>query len=298
MKVVWMNGGLGNQAFQYIFYRYLQINSGDDCLVDDRFFFEQPQHNGYEIERVFGLRPKLLSRVLDEAAWARLLRLSAELGIIRALGLSDMPVSLLSEGDFYSRRYASLPTALTGKYYSISPNGYEPQIARLPENLYYHGYWINHRWFLDVRDTILKELSFPEADDARHAALAQNICSCCSIGVHVRRGDFVTLGWSLGSDFYRESVARMRAVFQEARFFLVSDDPDWCRANRRELGFEESDDLLVVEGNSGLNSFRDMQALTLCRHLIISNSTFSYLAALLNRNPDKLVLNPTARTVV
>ena len=51
MKIVLMNGGLGNQLFQYAFYRYIQIATNDICYIDDSAFFgKNVEHNGFENE--------------------------------------------------------------------------------------------------------------------------------------------------------------------------------------------------------------------------------------------------------
>ena len=35
MQIVMLNGGLGNQIFQYIFFRWLEVRSGEQCVIDD-----------------------------------------------------------------------------------------------------------------------------------------------------------------------------------------------------------------------------------------------------------------------
>lgn len=64
MKIALIGGGLGNQTFQYIFSRWMELATGEPCYLDDcSFFFEKAAHNGYEMERVFpDSRPRLLSR--------------------------------------------------------------------------------------------------------------------------------------------------------------------------------------------------------------------------------------------
>ena len=66
MKIVLMNGGLGNQLFQYAFYRYIQIATNDICYIDDSAFFgKNVEHNGFEIEKVFNIKCNLLSDFFD-----------------------------------------------------------------------------------------------------------------------------------------------------------------------------------------------------------------------------------------
>ena len=62
MKIQFLNGGLANQVFQYIFVRYAEL-SHPGCapwFIDDSFFFVNNVHNGYELERVFNINANLL----------------------------------------------------------------------------------------------------------------------------------------------------------------------------------------------------------------------------------------------
>jgi hypothetical protein len=70
--------------------------------------------------------------------------------------------------------------------------------------------------------------------------------------------------------------------YPESTFFIFSDDLNWCRSHDHELGFDLADKVIYVEGNmNGLN-FRDLQLMSMCKGLLMSNSAFCYLAALLN----------------
>ena len=70
MKIVFLNGGLANQAFQYLFFRYAELtDSSEEWLLDDSFFFTNEVHNGYELDRVFGVRPRLISEHFDRDVW-------------------------------------------------------------------------------------------------------------------------------------------------------------------------------------------------------------------------------------
>lgn len=61
MRIVLFNGGLGNQLFQYIFSKVIEKYSREECILDDSEFFVAKEHNGYELEKVFGIKANLLS---------------------------------------------------------------------------------------------------------------------------------------------------------------------------------------------------------------------------------------------
>ena len=39
MRMVMIGGGLGNQISQYVFKRYIELNTGETCFFDDMPYF-------------------------------------------------------------------------------------------------------------------------------------------------------------------------------------------------------------------------------------------------------------------
>jgi hypothetical protein len=298
MKIVRMNGGLGNQAFQYIFLRYLEETSKDVCVLENTFFCTpNVQHQGYELEKIFGLKPKRLSDYFSAEIWDEIVR---QTRLDKKAPLTELlkkhmraDVSVLCEGKQYAEDTRDFVRPYTGNMYSIPYNSYAPAVHSLKGNVYYYGYWINMHWFQYIRDDIVREFTFSPAEDAYNRRMTDEISGCRSVGVHVRRGDFVNLGWALGTDWYRQSVQKIKECVRDPVFYIFSDDLRWCEASLGEMGLNPKRDRVVfADGNSGANSFRDMQLMSLCKNMIIANSSFSYLAALLNQNPNKFILNP------
>ncbi len=176
-------------------------------------------------------------------------------------------------------------------------NGFYPEIIKLPyENLYYHGYWINGDWFYHYREQMMEELRFPELKDEKNRKYAGQIQNSFSVGIHIRRGDFVTIGWDMPPEYYENACKNVIAENSEAIFFVVSDDIEWCRENEKKLGLNLAKDTIYISGNIDGKNYIDMQLLSMCRGMIMSNSSFCYLAALMDYNLE-LVVNPTARKV-
>ena len=299
MRLVMMNGGLGNQLFQYIFMRYIEEKSGESCIIDDLAFCgEKASHNGYEIERIFGLKPNRLSELLDADVVAEMRRvLSAPvaagkkpesiLTIFHDCGMDLFPIQ---EGNFYKD-----VCDYTGSIFSTPANGFYPDILRCTGNLYYYGYWINAQWMASIAGTILKELTFPPLPDKNNQDYLSQIQSAGlnSVAVHVRRGDFIDYGWLLSPKFYEETMSNLRKKIKKPTFFLFSDDMPWVKEHLQDLGILPSDECVFVEGNVHGKNYIDMQLMSQCRGMVIANSSFSYLAALLNTREDKLVWTPT-----
>ena len=112
---------------------------------------------------------------------------------------------------------------------------------------------------------------------------AQRIKSSHSVSVHVRRGDYVTLNWEIKPELYRMGLSRFaQEVLGKWHLFVFSDDINWCRENGEELGFGNFPEVTYIEGNMEGKNYRDLQLMSMCEAMIVSNSAFSYLAALLN----------------
>ena len=102
------------------------------------------------------------------------------------------------------------------------------------------------------------------------------------VSIHVRRTDYLDANrvqYTLPMNYYEKAMA----YFPNDRFLVFSDDMEWCKQNFTGDRFDFS------EGN---NEVDDMNLMACCKHNIISNSTFSTWAALLNPNPDKIVIAP------
>lgn len=106
-----------------------------------------------------------------------------------------------------------------------------------------------------------------------------------NVAVHVRRGNYL---WHpdhhvvLDIDYYNMAMDYMRGISERVLFIFFSDDIDWCRENfkGRNIAFSRSKDYVALTQMSR------------CDHNIIANSSFSWLGAYLNPNPDKIVIAP------
>jgi hypothetical protein len=102
------------------------------------------------------------------------------------------------------------------------------------------------------------------------------------VAIHVRRGDYVknTNYWVVTEEYIQNAINQF--LDDDYTFIVFSDDIDWCKTV-----FPEG--VVYMENNT---QFEDLCMMSLCKHNIISNSTFSWWGAFLNKNKSKRVVAP------
>lgn len=295
MKIQFLNGGLANQAFQYIFAKYYELSHpGDVMYLDDSYFALHTVHNGYELDKVFGIKAHMLSECFDGEVWNYILeeksRGKSVPQIFCERGINMYMITEAGNG------YGTF-NPFQGRVVTIPANQYIPEILNDPEDVYYHGYWINKNWFATYQLNFMMEFQFPEIEDKKNQLYLERIRSGNSVSIHIRRGDYVTLGWNLKTETYRNQIMKfVEKAEGKWNLFVFSDDIAWCKRNQDELGFQYFSSVIFVEGNINGKNYLDLELMSYCRAMIMSNSAFCYLAALLNMR-KQIVINPTAREV-
>ena len=164
--------------------------------------------------------------------------------------------------------------------------------ATAPVHLY--GYWQSEKYFLDQTDQIRKDFTFPPLPAGEAQQVAARIRACPeAVSVHIRRGDYVSNPEALafhglpGPDYYRTALAHIRATLGDTTVFLFSDAPQWVRDNFDPYGHKVE----VVDLNLPEFPQHDMHLMSLCRHHIIANSSFSWWGAWLG-SPSGITISP------
>jgi len=252
-----LHGRLGNQMFQYAAARGLAARLGVPVALDRRGAIRRGEG---VLTRVFDLplaEPDRLPPDRKEAPLAY--------GLWRLFGRNPR-----------FRRERGL--------------GYNSGFESWGDDSYLHGYWQSERYFAHVADTIRRDFAFPAFSNAQNEEMAAQIGDSLAISLHVRRGDYLTLGAHAVCDeaYYAAALERvLDGLSGTPTVFVFSDDPDWATENL-PLPVEK----IVVDFNGPETDFEDMRLMSLCRHNIIGNSSFSWWAAWLNAHADKRVAGP------
>jgi hypothetical protein len=157
---------------------------------------------------------------------------------------------------------------------------------------FYYGGWPSEKYFIDIKDDILKSYTFSKRDDFENLAYIDKINKTNSIAIHIRRGDYLNdenikiFGNVCTKEYFEQAIKLIEKKVPNAHFFVFSNDVEWVKINLKIANVS------YVTCNKGKNSWMDMYLMTICKHNIISNSTFSWWGAWLNTNASKLVISP------
>lgn len=266
-------GGLGNQMFQYANAKALALANGRQLQLDLSRFEKYKLHNGYELKRVFGISEPVASKMV----------LRAVFGIWQLVGLVSPKLR---------NRLARI--CVGSKFLYEKEFGFK-SIELTNDVQYLSGYWQSAKYFANYADAIRQDFVFQMPDNEQLNSFREEVLSAAenAVSVHVRRGDYlakknVSLFASLSDQYYINAINLLKIKRNAPKFFVFSDDIDWCRANF------VGEEFVFVSGFSGDMSYLDMYLMSICNSNIIANSTFSWWGAWLNKAPNKIVVAPTA----
>ena len=275
MIVVRLNGGLGNQLFQYAAGYALALRNQELLMLDITGFLS---HN-----------PNLKQsyRSLDILDYE--IEFSESISGSRLMGIR-YPWGIFSRvSDFIQKR-------IFKRYYV----DWHPDILLKNGQVYLDGYYQSELYFSGFRDEISKQFQLKKTFlDGVKNIVEMIQASNNSISIHVRRGDYITnprankIHNVCTKNYFYRSLDYLSSRLDDFRIFIFSDDIDWVKT---EMTLPEStvyvSDLLQLSGER-LRSSQEMYLMSLCQYNVISNSSFSWWGAYLNRFNEKIVLAPS-----
>lgn len=151
-----------------------------------------------------------------------------------------------------------------------------------------YGFWQNTHYFNKYIPELKRQFVPNYTLDPTVQKLKDQILHTInSVGVHIRRGDFVKLGWAEGTGYYNKAIKHMVQEIGPTQFFIVTDDKQWAKEN-----FSNNPNIHIIDIKTETCDIDEFFLLSLCNHQIISESTFGWWAAFLNINPNSIIIVP------
>lgn len=274
MFIISVDGGLGNQMFEYAFFLSMKSHYKDSKVYLDTSFLGETVHNGYELERVFGIKAPM-AQTEDIIKYSEYCpKYAKHSKIINGLNkirrcVAGVKLSYIVQED---------SSAYYEDYYHLNAL----------YSYYLRGVWANTKYFSEIKTPLSEVFLFPAMTDKDNLLLEREIQSSESVGIHFRKGDYAEFGFQiLDKEYYTKAIERLNERIINPQYYIFSDDI----SSAREV-IEEKSNVVFVEGNAFADSFADMKLMSLCKHNIIANSTFSFWGAYLNANDGKIVIYP------
>jgi hypothetical protein len=274
MNIVKITYGLGNQMFQYAFARSMQIKTGKKVYLDNRYInTEYPDSIS---------KSNYVSKKYGE----------------RKYELYNFNISLPIAEDNILKHWDYLWNTKNIKHdlCNFSENGVgvwryrderKGEISKeslLPT--YYTGFFLKLNYYDEIKRILQKEFTLKNKITLPNE-LKKILREDNTVSIHIRRGDYLRLNRDISQkDYYGKALSVINNIIYKPTYLVFSDDIEWVRHN---LHFEGK---VIYVSNLGFQDYEEMMIMKHCKHNIIANSTFSYWAAYLNSNPNKIVICP------
>ncbi|NTW53988.1 MAG: alpha-1,2-fucosyltransferase [Chlorobaculum sp.] len=267
MIIVKVTGGLGNQLFQYAAGRHLAFINNSEVVLDLSWYSKIPSADtvrNYELDK-YQIKARTTS--FTENIFCQIHNNRT----IKKLPLLNKYIYKYKEKSFF----------------------FDPNVLSLRDNVYLNGYWQSQLYFEGIAEIIKNEftpIATPSEEDAKLISIIKKT-SC--IGVHVRRGDYVSkintanTHGTCSPEYYQNAFSIICSHINNPHFIVFSDDIKWSKNN---IDFPGT--VSFASHNGAENAFQDLRLMSLCDHQIIANSSFSWWAAWLNQKEDKIIISP------
>lgn len=263
-----LTGGLGNQLFQYAVAKTIALNNGVPMKMDLSFFKDYKWHEyslaPFNIDENFATLEECMALLEPKFSFID--------KVIRKIGASNKPI-----------------------HYKLEEKGFAFDSTILEEkpSKYMIGYWQSEKFFEPIKEIIQKDFQVKIPPSQENKKILDIILESQSICIHIRRGNYVSdetinnFHGTCSMEYYNAAISYMKSKIVNPKFFVFSNDITW---SKEHLDFEG--DKVFVDLNDDKTDYEDLRLMQNCKHQIIANSTFSWWAAWLNENPEKIVIAP------
>lgn len=262
-----LSGGLGNQMFEYAAGRALSMRYDTDLFVDLYLLQKKTKATirSYELS-VFNIEAPISQSILNKIA----------IKVFGAIRSKTIGHSFLDK---------------FGIFRDEKTQYYDKRFELLSKNTTLFGYFQNENYFKGISEQLKVDFTFRSPLSGENDKIRYKIEQMTSVSIHIRRGDYINNNSNLpvlDLSYYKKAIEYITSQIDNPYFFIFSDGIEWVKKNLdlSKLNHE------FIDWNTNEDSYRDMQLMSLCKHNIIANSSFSWWAAWLNNNPSKLVVAP------
>ncbi|MVF12933.1 alpha-1,2-fucosyltransferase [Ketobacter sp. MCCC 1A13808] len=270
MIILQLNGGLGNQLFQYAAALAASKKYHRPILIETSMLQTDSLRN-LEIDKLS--IPGLAAYKHDNSLFECILKFK-----------------VLKKVMFYFSRIFHLKFVYVEHSFNYDPNFF--RAIKETKTIFLFGYFQSYRYFTRIRRE-LRASFLPNKISDISKPLQKEIQESMSVSLHVRRGDYVSSKETndfhgvCSLEYYDAAISYIQNNVLNPTIYVFSDDLDWVQ-NNMQIPCSH----VFVDHAFSNNHFDDFSLMMACKHNIIANSSFSWWAAWLNDYPEKIVICP------
>lgn len=280
MKIVKLKAGLGNQMFQYAFYKLLETKYGVKDVLFDTAYFKHPYFRKY----------------FDSGI--NMLAVSYHVAGKKELHALHVPYNGFKPHRFLHRLVVATQAVFNRRYYFERKRDYV-EIEPILRYSYFDGYWQSWRYLEPIQDVLLKEFKPKNELSAQTQSYIDKFSSLNSVFIGIRKGDYTASTKAAShygapsADYYEKAIRIILNEVKDPYFVVFSDDIDWVKDHFDFKSMGIGDDRIEYRDKQTIvSNFEELFVMASCSHAIISNSTFNFWGAWLIKNNEKVVVAP------
>jgi hypothetical protein len=265
--VVRIFGGLGNQLFCYAVAKKIAINNNADLIIDNTSGFKKDIYNRKYLLNNFNIQSRLANKYEFLYPFTRY-RYSILRRFNKLLKFKNR-IYIQHEGVDFDKRVLQI---------------------KVRKILYLEGCWQSENYFLDIQDIIKNEFKLNiklNNENTTYLNLIKNTNSVC---LHIRFFDNKETGPNnISESYYINAINFLKYKISNPTYFIFSDN---VQLAQKKLKFIDTEVYFVNINSSNEAAIYDFNLMKNCKNFIIANSTFSWWAAWLSDNNEKIVIAP------
>ena len=183
------------------------------------------------------------------------------------------------------------------KVYSISELGFEhdPNLIELIKSINHSviltGYWQSYKYLETFSNIIKTDFKIKSQLINHWEELSKQILSTESVMLNVRRSDYLLkLDYHgvVTKRYLQKAISLIKSKVLHPYFFIFWDDINWCKEN---IGLKSN--IFFVDEKYYDEKYQFyLKLMTLCKHFILSNSSFAWWSAYLGAGTESIVISP------
>lgn len=281
--VIRLEGGLGNQLFQYAHARALQKKYGGELYLDLHAFTKK-QTRSLSLHHFCIQECKNISML----GFMDFMSLKLKQILHHAIALKMQKKSVAVDRRMYEK------LVRLGVYIQYQTTTFESFIHPSNKINYLSGNYLTPGFFEGVEDVLKDEFLLKRTLTAESSKMLEKIKSCNSVCVHVRLGDYISPEWKsklfvCTEEYYQRGMDLIKIKVSNPVFFVFSNSHNDIELIKKNYHFEG--DIVYVDLSNP--DYADFSLMCNCKHFIMSNSTFSWWSQWLGNYSGKIVVAPS-----